>query len=55
LERAATKRELDWKAMALTPNHRSPAWRREVLFDAVFALIFAVVLVTLANVLWQLL
>jgi hypothetical protein len=43
------------EAMALSPKHRSPAWRRQLIFDAVFALIFAVVLVTLANILWRLL
>ena len=35
--------------MALRPRHRNPAWRRQLIFDAVFAIILAIVIVTLAK------
>jgi hypothetical protein len=38
--------------MAMTPK-RGAAWRRELIIDAVFAVAFAVVFVTLANMLWR--
>jgi len=42
--------ELDWEAMALRPRHRDPAWRRRLIFDAVFAIVLAIVIVALAKI-----
>jgi hypothetical protein len=37
----------------MSPKYRGRAWRRQLILDAVFALAFAVVIVGLANLLWQ--
>ena len=32
------------------PRHRNPAWRRQLIFDAVFAVVLAFVIVALAKI-----
>ena len=48
LERAAAEREPNGKAMALRPRHRE--WHRQLIFDAVFAVVLAIVIVALAKI-----
>jgi hypothetical protein len=51
---APAKRKPNRQGLAMR-RWRNPAWRRGLITDAVFAIAFAVVFVTLANMLWQLL
>jgi hypothetical protein len=39
----------------MSPKYRGRAWRRELIWDAVFAVVFAIAIVMLANMLWRLL
>ena len=50
LEGTTAEREPDREAMALRPPHRDPAWRRQLIFDAVFAIALAIVIVALAKI-----
>ena len=36
--------------MAMRPRHRNLAWRRQLVFDAVFAIVLAIVIVALAKI-----
>ena len=44
LERTATGRKPDRQTMAMRPRHRDPGWRRQLIFDAVFAIVSAIVI-----------
>jgi len=50
LERATNGAGPDGQAMAMSPKYRGRAWRRQLIFDAVFAIVLAFVIVALAKI-----